>query len=326
VAAAAVVLAIGAFALAGLHLGSAPPAPASSSSASSASPSGPLRVSVSDLGPLLPQALSGLSAATSGGQVYLFGGNGPGGFSDTVYDFNPGNDAVSVAGHLPVALHDGGAAAGAGRILFCGGGQSVGERSIYAFDPATGAVSSGGTLPHPLSDAEGATVGGVPYCLGGWTGSLYSDAVYALQPTLSVAARLPHAVRYSAAAALFGGVLVSGGLRSSGSPTADIQWVPLRSGAGAPAVVGTLPQPLAYAMGAPLGADALVAGGCNTSGTPTTGVFTVTTKGTVTPVGTLPEPLCDGAAADVAGTIYIFGGAGTGGAASAHVWKVQPVG
>ena len=311
--------------------GRATPAPAHAAAPSSAPPSSvaaPPSVRVQDLGALLPRGLQGLAAAPLGGRIYLLGGSGAGGyFSRAIYAFDPATKALRQVAQLPVALHDGGAAAAGGAVFFCGGGQSVGSTAVYRFVPG-GAVGPAGALPRPLSDVQGVTVAGQPYCLGGWTGSLYSDQVYRLGASAAApAAQLPYAVRYGAAAALPGGVLVAGGQRYTGQPTAAVQWVPLPASPGAsPAVVGQLPQPLAYAMAAaaPAGPDALVVGGCTASGAPVATIEDVSAQGAVTPVGSLPQPLCYGAAATAGGAVYVFGGQGAGGAPSAEVWEITP--
>jgi len=282
------------------------------------------------MGALLPKALVGTSAAAAGGRITVLGGSGPAGFNATIYAFTPGGGGtaarVAAGGQLPQALHDAGAAASGTDVLLCGGGQSVGTTTVYRV-AADGGAALAGHLPQPLSDLEGVSLGGRPYCLGGWTGTTYSDAVYdlsALGPssqTPPVVAHLPHAVRYSAAAALPGGILVAGGLTSQ-TTTTDIQWVPLGAGAAAPAVVGTLPRALQYAMGAALDGTALVIGGCDASGTPTDAILAVTPRGAVTPVGRLPAPLCYGSAATLGGAVYVFGGETTGALASNHVWRI----
>jgi N-acetylneuraminic acid mutarotase len=278
-------------------------------------------VAVTDLGPLLPRGLEGAAAAAFGGKVYVAGGSGSAGFSDAVYAFSPATGQVTVAGRLPAALHDAGAAATGDGVLVCGGGQSAGSSAVYHIR-ADGTVSRAGSMPRSLSDLVGVTVGGRAYCLGGWTGSLYSDAVYDVQ-AFSLAAHLPHAVRYPAAVPLAGGVLVAGGQRVGGAPTADLQWVPLGPGAsGSPAVVGQLPTPVAYAMGATLAGTGLVIGGCPASGPPATAIWAVTAAGTAVPVGDLPQPLCYGAAAGAGDAVYVFGGKTAAGTASDHVWKI----
>ena len=286
-------------------------------------------VSVTDLGPLLPTPLLGTAAAAFGGRVLLLGGSGPAGFSAAVYAFTPAAGAkggtVAAIGRLPEALHDAGAAADAAGVLLCGGGRSVGEAAIYRVHPAGGTATPDGALPRALSDLEGVTVGGHPYCLGGWTGSTYSDAVYDLSGlaggAVPVVARLPHAVRYAAALPLPGGVLVAGG-RTSAGPTAAVQWVPVGATAGAPAVVGQLPRPLVYAMGATLAGTALVIGGCDPAGAPTSDILAVTAAGAVTAVGSLPQGVCYGSAAVVDGAVYVFGGQTADGAPTDHLWRI----
>jgi len=282
---------------------------------------GPLTAVVAqDLGPLLPHGLEGDAAAAFGGVIYIVGGSGSAGFSDAVYAFSPATGKVTVAAHLPVALHDAGAVATSDGVLVCGGGQSAGSSAIYHVG-ADGTVSRAGSMPRVLSDLAGASVGGRPYCLGGWTGSLFSDAVYDVS-SLSLAAHLPHAVRYPAAIPLVGGVLVAGGERVGGVPTDDLQWVPVGPGAAAPSVVGHLSAPIAYAMGATLGSTGLVIGGCPATGPPSPAITAVTAQGGVLAVGALPQPLCYGAAAGLGDAAYVFGGRTADGAASAQVWKI----
>lgn len=285
----------------------------------------------------MPAALVGLAAAAgSDGRIYLLGGSGPVGFSAQVYAFDPATDSVTVAGGLPQALHDAGAAWEGSRVLVCGGGQAVGTASIWALSPGPGEMARvAGRLPVPLSDLSGVTVRGRPYCLGGWTGQAYSDAVLDVgAPTgaadaAPVVAHLPHAVRYAAVAALPGGALVAGGRTASGNPTDAIQWVPLGGALGTapPAQVGHLPSPTAYAMAATVGGTVILAGGCDASGAPTETITALDAQGSTTPVGALPTPLCYGAAAAAGGAVYLFGGR-TGmddATATAHVWKLTPV-
>lgn len=328
----------------GAHRGAAPtapPSPASGVSSARGRPTparGPVAalrtVTVRDLGPILPKALVGTAAAPSGGRIYLLGGAGPAGFNATVYAFTPpsahGAARVAAVGRLPQALHDAGAAAVGNGVLLCGGGRSVGVRTIYHFS-GSGLATLAGRLPHPLSDLGGVVVSGRPYCLGGWTGSAYSDAVFSLAglsgaaPVPPIVARLPHAVRYAAALAARGGVLVAGGRRAGRGPTADVQWVPLAPAGGA-AVVGHLPQPLAYVTGAPLQGWGLVVGGCTAGGTPVAGIEAVDRAGAVRTVGALPAALCYASAASAGGAVYVFGGETAGQLASNHVWEITPGG
>lgn len=287
-------------------------------------------VTVEDLGQLLPKALVGTAAATVGGRILIFGGSGPAGFNATIYAFSPGTNGagarITADGQLPLALHDAGAAPAGNDVLLCGGGQSVGSTAVYRASPVGGTATLAGRLPQPLSDLEGVESAGRPYCLGGWTGTAYSDAVYDLggwggASPPPVTAHLALAVRYSAAVALPGGVLVAGGRTAQGA-TADVQWVPLGAGARTTAVVGRLARPLEYASGAALDGTALIIGGCDAAGVPTSAVLAVDKRGTVTPVGRLPTGLCYGSAAAVGGAVYLFGGETAGALASDHVWRI----
>lgn len=307
----------------------AQPSTAAAKPRSAQGPAPLVAVQIQSLGSLLPRGLSGLAAASLNGQIYLFGGYGNGQWSRTIYDFNPASEQLQAVGNLPVAMHDTGAAGGTDSIVLCGGGQTVGSKGILAFTPGQ-AVAVEGSLPVRLSDDEGVTVGALPYCLGGWTGQEYSDAIYSVGNLSggapAVAAQLADAVRYAAAVGRDGGILVAGGLLATGSPTSVVQWVPLSPGLGGVAqVVGQLPSPLAWAMGAPLGSTALVIGGCGTSGAPVSGIEALDRSGTVRPVGQLPVALCDGAAASSAGAVYVFGGNGPGNQPQKTVWKITPV-
>lgn len=298
----------------------------------------PLRLLPRDLGALLPQPLDGLSAAALGGRVYLLGGAGPDGFSATIYAFTPpglpGGPSVTAVGRLPQALHDGAAIASGSAVYFCGGGRAVGSPAVYRFTPggAGGSVTVAGALRLPLSDLAGAAAGGHAVCLGGWTGALYSDAVFdpAAPGGPRLVGHLPYAVRYAAAAPLAGGVLVAGGRTAAGgAPSRWLQWLPPRGARGwdgAPAggrVVGTLPQPLAYAAGAPLDGEALIIGGCGAAGAGSDTVWAVAAPG-VAPraVGRLPAGWCYGAAATVGRTVFLFGGR-VGASVTAHVWAIS---
>lgn len=273
-----------------------------------------------DLGPILPHALVGLAAAALGPHIYLFGGDGPAGFTGAVQVFTPGTaaaaPAVSTVANLPVALHDGAAAAAGGALWFCGGGQSVGTSSIYRWRPGGTPVAVAG-LGQPMSDMAGVTVNGHGLCLGGWTGAAYSAAVFEPagarpQGTAPVVGQLVHAVRYAGASPLAGGVLVAGGRLASGQPTDLLQWMapsPYEVGAFVAARdVGRLPQPLAYVMAAPLDGQVLVIGGVGPGGA-SAEIWDIAAPGArPRAVGQLPAGLSYGAAATLGGTVYVFGG------------------
>ena len=317
---------------------SVPASPSTSAPASSTVATRRLTsVRATDLGALLPAALVGTAAVTGNdGRIYLFGGSGPAGWNAAILAFDPSTGTMRTVGRLPQGMHDAGAAWDGTRALVCGGGRTVGSADVLAFVPAAGGTAAPvGRLPDPLSDLGGVTVDGHPYCLGGWTGQTYSDAVFdvgGLSGTgapASVAARLPHAVRYAAAAALSGGVLVAGGRTASGALTDAIQWVPLGSGARgrSPAQVGRLPAPTAYAVAAAIDDQVVLAGGCDPSDTPVATIVALDAAGDAVRVGSLPQAVCYGSAASAAGAVYVFGGrtGSVDATASAHVWKLAAV-
>lgn len=279
-----------------------------------------------NLGPLLPVALEGASAAALNGKIYIFGGYGPAGFSATVYAFTPAQGkapaTLTRVGALPVAMHDQGAAAATGGIYVCGGGRAVGTDGIYLWNGQ--AATLAGRLPQAMSDMSGVTLGGVPYCLGGWNGRSVSGDVFKVQAGQpSVVAHLAQPVRYGAAAALPGGILVSGGRLANSSHTSAIQWVPL--GGGQALVVAALPYNVDKAMAVGVGQTALVAGGCESDGLARSGIWTVTKDGLMQGVGNLPTGLCYGAAALLDGEMYVFGGIDSAGTAQRNVLAIRPL-
>lgn len=78
-----------------------------------------------------------------------------------------------------------------------------------------------GTLPQPLSDLVAASIGAVAYVAGGWNGSNTNAHIYAVRANGGVrtAGSFPVGVRYPAAAALGGQLILAGGELASGSPT-----------------------------------------------------------------------------------------------------------
>ena len=291
--------------------------PSSSSSSSAPPPAAePASVFVQTLAARLPVGLVGLSAAAVGGQVYLFGGSGPQGFSDQIYDFNPSADTLTAVGTLPRALHDGAAVPAGGGVLFCGGGRNTILNTVLRYRPGAAVAQAVGTLPQPLADLGAVSLGGRAYCLNGYTGTSYNSAVYAVGPgAAQTVAHLPLAVRYGAVAAVAGRIWSVGGLLSSGAASDAIQWATpsagTSGGTGASGTAGTMPQPLDRAAGGVLGGEVIVVGGCDANLIPTFAtIWGINPGSPSTPrvLGSLPQPLCWGAAASVGGVMYVFGG------------------
>jgi hypothetical protein len=166
----------------------------------------------------LPAARSGIAAAAFGTGIVVLGGLDESGASTaTVFEVDA-RGSTSVAG-LPGAVHDAAAAEVAGRLLLFGGGQFEGSDRILAVLP--GPPREIARLPQALSDLDAVTIGDVAYVVGGWNGTDTNRDIYAARPDgrIRVAARLPLGVRYPAASALSGRVIVAGGETASGGPT-----------------------------------------------------------------------------------------------------------
>ena len=120
------------------------------------------------------------AVTTVGSRAYAFGGLDASGSSTATISVLQGS-SVHTAGRLPVAIHDAAAAASpAGRLYVLGGGQIASASGIATFDPASRATHLVGALPTPLSDLAVATVSGITYVVGGYTGAQWSDHIYAV--------------------------------------------------------------------------------------------------------------------------------------------------
>ena len=167
----------------------------------------------------LPEARSGIAAATFDGSIVVSGGLSPAGQStSTVFQLGAQGASRSAA-MLPGPVHDAAAAELAGRLLLFGGGQFEGSDRIVSVMPGPPRVI--GRLPQALSDLDAVTIGRLAYVVGGWNGSTANAQIYAVTSTGHVtrAGRLPLGVRYPAAAALGGRMIVAGGEQSTGAPT-----------------------------------------------------------------------------------------------------------
>jgi N-acetylneuraminic acid mutarotase len=76
-------------------------------------------------------------------------------------------------------------------------------------------------LPQPLSDLVAVLISGVTYVLGGWNGVVPNRDIYAVHAdgALTRVGTLPIGVRYPAAGALDGNLIVAGGETATSEPT-----------------------------------------------------------------------------------------------------------
>src|SRR5205823_6817556 len=105
---------------------------------------------------------------------------------------------------------------------------AVSFSGIGRYDPRAGSTRLVGSLPTPLSDLAVATVGSIMYVVGGFTGSIFSDRIYAYRggARASTAGRLPYGLRYAAVAALNGKLLIAGGRTTDGPSRAVLEFDP----------------------------------------------------------------------------------------------------
>jgi DNA-binding beta-propeller fold protein YncE len=229
-------------------------------------------------------------------------------------------------GRIPTALHDSAAVTIGGAVYLFGGGTGSGQLdAILRVDPRTGAARQVGRLPAPSSDQSAARVGSTAYVVGGYTGSRWLDTIVAWTPgrRATVVARLPTPLRYAAATAVQGRVVVAGGSLPSGSASRAVYaYTP---GARDVVRVGTLPAPTTHAAAAALGSVAYVIGGRGSLvGTATDRIVAVDPgRHVVRGVGSLATPLSDVAAVPGGNGILLFGGrAATG--TIARISELEP--
>jgi Kelch motif len=187
---------------------------ASTSSRSTTTSATPVRLAAGPLAPL-PEARSGAASAAFGGNVIVSGGLSTAGVStDTVFRLEQAG-APATLPPLPGPVHDAASSAIGSRLLLFGGGESEGSDRIIALLP--GSPTLVGHLPQALSDLVATTIGNTAYVLGGWNGTTTNASIYAVSTSgaATTVGTLPLGLRYPAAAALDGKVIIAGGENTS---------------------------------------------------------------------------------------------------------------
>ena len=258
------------------------------------------------------------AAAVAGTHVYLFGGLTPSDTSTGVISEITGS-SVRMAGRLPVPIHDAGASVEGHALYVFGGGQLASEAGIARFTPSNGKTRLVGSLPTALSDTAVAAVAGTPYAIGGYTGSAWSDRIYALSGGHAhQAGRLPAGLRYAAAASLGDSIIIAGGRGVAGPTRAIYRFTPAT---GRTTRIGRLPQPLMHAAAGTLGGVVYVVGGIAGDGHPTRSIVAIHPDGSTTLAARLPHRLSDAAVATLHDHLLVAGG-NTGHGETASVLQV----
>jgi len=116
----------------------------------------------------LPVSVRYPAVATSGGSIWLFGGEHGGKQVTDVQRVDLRTGKGSIAGHLPRPLAHAGAFTLAGSVFVAGGRSgATPTQTVLRFDPATVKFAVAGRLPAARSDFGIAVVGGTAYLVGG---------------------------------------------------------------------------------------------------------------------------------------------------------------
>lgn len=122
----------------------------------------------------LPDPVRYPTLAVVGGDIYVFGGQGPDGAPvSTIQRVDPRRHLAQVVGHLPVATEASVAGAIGGTVYLAGGlaagtsGAPSATGAVYAYQATHGTLVRVATLPVPIDNAGGAVLGGRLYVLGG---------------------------------------------------------------------------------------------------------------------------------------------------------------
>jgi streptogramin lyase len=180
-----------------------------------------------------------------------------------------------------------------------------------------------GHLPAAISDTSAATIGTTAYVVGGYTTTTPLRSVLAFRPGHPVrdVARLPHALRYAAVAAIGGRILIAGGTDGVHARREVLSVDPVRHRVR---VIARLPTALGHAAGASLHGTFFVIGG---RGDALTGqqaaIWAVDpVSGRLRRAGRLPVGLSDLGATTTGGHILVAGGRDASGRVHDELWTL----
>jgi DNA-binding beta-propeller fold protein YncE len=160
-----------------------------------------------------------------------------------------------------------------------------------------------------MSDTTAVTIGATAYIVGGYTTTTPLRSVLAFRPgrAARTVATLPHPLRYAAAAAIGGRLLIAGGTDGTRARDEILSVDPVR---GRVRVLGHLPAPLAHAAGAALAGTFYVLGGRGDGAlSQRRGIWAIDpATGRVRPAGRLPSAMSDLSAVADADRLLVAGG------------------
>jgi hypothetical protein len=123
----------------------------------------------------LPVPVRYAAMAGAGNQLWLFGGQTPGGPTNVIQQVDLATGHATIAGHLPVRLAGATGFSLDGQIFFAGGqttrsGTQGISGAVYGYTPGQRGARLAGTLPVPVAYAAVAVQGGTAYLIGGDNG------------------------------------------------------------------------------------------------------------------------------------------------------------
>jgi hypothetical protein len=274
---------------------------ATTTSTTAASP-----IQSSSAGYRLPAPVQRAVAVGSGSGIIIAGGlDAAGASTNGVFRLDASSGHLARLGTVPEPFHDAAASLLGNRLFVFGGGSTQSSSSVQAFDLAARRGAVVAHLPRPLSDVASATVGRTTYLVGGYDDHVPRAEIYATTDGthFTLAARLPHGVRYPAVAASGGRVVIAGGILASGAPSSAVY--AFDPGSGQVRVLGQLATAVGHASAATLGGSVYIVGGVDASGRPVASATRVNAK--VSHLA-LSVPVADAAVAQVGSQAFLVGG------------------
>ena len=103
------------------------------------------------------------------GNLYLFGGSGPNGYSTNIEKYSPVDDSWSTVGNISNEVQGIATAQLGGKIYIIGGRDADGQElsDVEIFDPETNEISSGSPMVIPIQQAAATVFEGKVYLFGG---------------------------------------------------------------------------------------------------------------------------------------------------------------